>query len=182
MAYDHFEHRHRFAAWAASRAAQRGLTSTEVLCAAIEASALPEFVRSSEALNIDAVAFERQHRSWCRAILKFLKRRGIEEATYGRAAKLVAIYLKAMVVVGPCASSELAAMAHPPIDSMLLKRIATIAAVEPSLRLRLRSIAWTKLDEKEYYSLIAALRSVMVPSDPWWKLEEYWNVSIKRLS
>lgn len=182
MAYDHFEHRHRFAAWAAARAAQRGLTSTDVLCAALEASALPEFVRRKGASRIDAASFERQHRSWCRSILKFLKRRGIKAATYGRAAKLVAIYLKAMVVVGPGASSSLAAVAHPPIDSILLKCLAANPGVQPSLKPRLHSTVWTKLDERDYYSLIVALRSVLAPSDPWWKLEEFWNVSSTRSS
>ena len=41
----------------------------------------------------------------------------------------------------------------------------------------MRSVAWMKLTEEEYYSLLAELRAVLADADPWWKLEEYWNVA-----
>ena len=38
-------------------------------------------------------------------------------------------------------------------------------------------IAWTRLTEDTYYSLLAELRAVLADEDPWWKLEKYWNAA-----
>ena len=66
---------------------------------------------------------------------------------------------------------------HPPIDRTLLQRLAATAAIDAPQRARWKSVAWTKLTEEEYYSLLAELRAVLADGDPWWKLEEYWNVA-----
>jgi hypothetical protein len=42
--YDVFEHRHRFAVWAAARAAQRGFVTVEKLRDALEATDIVAFV------------------------------------------------------------------------------------------------------------------------------------------
>ena len=177
MPYDHFEHRHRFAMWTGARATQRGLTSTKMLCGAIEATSVRKFLRDPVSLDIDAKAFEARHREWCNAALEYLLEQGIESVTFGRVAKLFAVYLKAMVVVGESPQSKLSAVIHPPIDRTLLQRLAVTAAIDAPQRVRWKSVAWTKLTEEEYYSLLAELRAVLADGDPWWKLEEYWNVA-----
>ena len=45
MAYSHFEHRHKFAAWCAARAVQRKFAKTIVLKAALERCGVVEFIK-----------------------------------------------------------------------------------------------------------------------------------------
>jgi hypothetical protein len=176
MSYDHFEHRHRFASWAGARAAQRAFAPSAVLCSAIEATSLRAFLREPASLDIAACRFDRRHRIWCNAVIKHLSDNGIEDATFGRAAKLIAVYLKAMVVVGENAQSQLASVVHPPIDRILLQSMAKSTVIRSPHQSHWRSVAWTKLDESEYYSLLGELRTVLGESEPWWKIEEYWKI------
>ena len=175
--YDHFEHRHRFAMWTGARAAQRGFASTKILCGAIEATSVREFLRNPASLDTDAREFELKHREWCNVALEHLSKQGVEGATFGRMAKLFAVYLKAMVVVGENPRSKLAAVIHPPIDRILLQRLASTVAVDSRQRRLWRKVAWTRLTEDTYYSLLAELRAVLADEDPWWKLEKYWNAA-----
>src|SRR5690606_23430641 len=101
MDYDIDEHRHRFALWAASRAAQRGLSGGAVmaLSTAIDCSSLPGTVRSDRsAWPSSATEFDDSHRHWCSEICARFLEDTANFLSYGRAAKLVAIYLKATVV------------------------------------------------------------------------------------
>ena len=176
MDYDLFEHRHRFAIWAAARAAQRGLTSVGMLRNALEATDIVRFVRLRSSLRTGAQAFDRQHRRWCSSILRYLHRHGVEKAAYGHAAKLVGIYLKSMIVVGPYADSRLASVIHRPIDRMLLSRLTSPDV--GSLRMsRWRHTSWTSLDERSYYALVSDLREVLPRKEAFWKLEQYWTVT-----
>jgi len=134
-----------------------------------------EFVRANEARPITADQFDTLHREWCDAARKALHRSGVAGCTFGRAAKLIAVYLKAMVVVGPYWYSSLACVAHPPIDRILLQaagRAMTGAASKAWL-----TINWTQLDRKRYYKLITELRATLAPGAAFWRLEEHWNIS-----
>ncbi len=175
MPYDHFEHRHRFAVWAAARATQRAFTSVENLRDALKSTHLPAFLRSPASLDTDAESFDTHHQEWCNAIVSFLSGRQIKGATFGRAAKLVAVYLKAMVVIGAHSQSRLATVAHPPIDRVLLQSLASSPDLKNPHKSEWRTTAWTKLDEQGYYKLISELRSVVPEPQPWWKLEQYWG-------
>ena len=53
-----------------------------------------------------------------------LDERGVEDVTFGKAAKLLAIYLKSMIIVGGHHESPFARVAAPPIDEILLRRLA----------------------------------------------------------
>ncbi len=173
MAYSLDEHRHRFAAWAAARAAQRAFASVPELISALEASGLPERLRSAEWQNwpASAEAFDQFHRETCRRIVGHLLP-AHPDAGYGRAAKLVAIYIKALVVCGGHAEHPLASVAHPPIDRILLQNLAK--------KPRLSSCgdkAWTQLDEDEYFELIRLLREEGLSSPRFWEVEEAWSAS-----
>jgi hypothetical protein len=124
MTYDLFEHRHRFAVWAAARAAQRGYTSISVLREALEGSDIVVFLRDPASVECGVSRFDQLHLHWCRSIFTTLHNQGIAGTSFGRVAKLVAVYLKAMVVTGPLGTSPLAAVIHPPIDRILLQNIA----------------------------------------------------------
>lgn len=178
MPYDHFEHRHRFAVWAAASAAQRGLTSSANLIDAIENSGIRAFLENRRSLDTGHRAFERQHRIWCSSIVNFLREdRDIEAASFGRAAKLVAVYLKAMIVNGPYGGSSLARVAHPPIDRLLLQAISRCDEVNSRHKRAWRATAWTQLDEAGYYELMNQLRGVLSDDAPLWMLEEHWIVT-----
>ena len=168
--YSEALHEHNFAAWAAARAAQRGFTNTGNLKSALEATDIGEFASDPR----DMVDFDEKHTRWCRQIVVYLSSHGVQNATFGRAAKLVGVYLKSRVVLKNL-SSEAAARIYPPIDSILLQSIARDEAVSPEDRKLCRSTTWTKLNEQEYRRLLDTLRRVN-QSDPFWKLERYWSV------
>jgi hypothetical protein len=102
----------------------------------------------------------------------YLQGRVVKDPTFGRAAKLVAVYLKSMVVLA-APESGLAHVAHPPIDRILLQNLARQRGL-PKQHTR---TPWTKLDEEQYQALIACLQSYMHPNEPFWKLEEFWTVT-----
>lgn len=181
MDYDLHEHRHRFAVWAAARAAQRGLTNVAVLRSALEATDLRASLTSPDSLNSTASEYDQRHRRWCISILDHLRRGGVAKAMYGRAAKLVAVYVKVMVVVGPASASSLAAVAHPPIDRLLLQALSKSPDLSATSRRRFAGVAWTQLDEDQYYQLIADLRRVVGSAEPFWILERHWSVTSDRV-
>jgi hypothetical protein len=102
MAYGLAEHRHRFAVWAAARAAQRGFTTVRNLRDALQATDIRAVLASPSTFEYSATQFDELHRQWCLSICASLADRGLskEKGTYGRAAKLVAVYLKAIVMMG----------------------------------------------------------------------------------
>jgi hypothetical protein len=179
MIYDLFEHRHRFSVWAGARAAQRGWAKakTPVLGEAVENCGVVGFLRAETAAPIDELRFEEFHRAWCRKIVTFLEKKGIPNATYGRAAKLVAVYLKAMVVVGPSWNTDLARVLHPPIDEKLLDKVSRSPEISSLHQPRWGRIKWTKLDAPAYYQLIAELKESLPDGDPFWTLERFWTVT-----
>jgi hypothetical protein len=120
--YPHFLHRHNFAIWAAARASQRrwGSAKTALIKTAVEASGLAKAVEDNASWPPDKEAFDTFHRHHCHRIMQRLEADGVQTVTYGRAAKIVAIYLKSMVVVGPDWDTQFARLIHPPIDNMLL--------------------------------------------------------------
>ena len=171
--YDIFEHRHRFSAWAAARAAQRGLTSVEILSQALDDSTIKPFVRDHFEDKITAEEFRELHRKWCKKIVRSLERNGVKDVPFGRAAKLVGVYLKSMIVVGPHSETALAKVAHPPVDRLLLQELARHVMGER--RKTFRKTAWTELNEDDYYELIRQLRQEVPESDPFWHLERHWK-------
>lgn len=175
--YTLFEHRHRFAVWAGARAAQRAFTSVENLRDALEATDVRAYLENPDSLQADAMVYKSNHRRWCNQIVEFLLERGVADATFGRAAKLVAVYFKAMVITGPHAHTSLAASAHPPVDRVLLQNLAGSPKIRSQHKRAWRAAAWTRLSETQYYELIDQIREILPHPEPWWKLEEYWTVT-----
>ena len=175
--YTRFEHRHRFSVWAAARAAQRGFKggSVDALTAALESCGVSVYLSTSESLDTSQRKFDRLHRQWCRRIMKHLSGCGVQDATFGRAAKLLAVYLKSMVVIGSGARSNLAKTAHPPVDRILLRELARADDIEHPNQRAWAQVNWTELGEKEYYTLISQLRSCLKRGEPMWHLERYWH-------
>lgn len=176
MPYDLFTHRHNFAVWAAARAAQRGFTNVQNLKEALEASGVQRFLPDPAFTDVNCTRFDELHRSWCTAIVNCLNARNIPNVTFGRAAKLIAIYLKAMVITGGSAYSTLGRCIHPPIDRRLLQALASDSRHDKQERDGWRQTNWTQINENEYYELIKTLRATLSPEIPFWMLEEYWTV------
>jgi len=177
MPYDLFEHRHRFSVWAAARATQRGFTTVDNLRDALQSTDIAHFVRKHVTDRIDANGFAIRHGKWCDNIVEFLLDAGIQNVSFGRAAKLVAVYLKSMVVVGPYANSSLAQVAHPPIDRLLLQALSRLEDLPREARRIFRTTNWTDLKREEYYALIERIRVSVPDLNPFWHLERYWTVT-----
>lgn len=176
MTYTLHEYKHNFSSWAACRAAQRGFATNLEICQAIDASTLPAFAKKSdESLRISASTFDSKHDRWCKDIAVVLERTRGESSTYGRAAKIVAIYLKTYVVLDQSRSRTLAFYAHPPIDKVLLKNAAREPCLSAEEKSFLRGVAWTKMDGKEYADVLNILGMLLYEDEPWWVLEKYWN-------
>jgi hypothetical protein len=176
MPYDLAEHRHRFAVWAAARAAQRGFTSVERLRGALEGSSIQADLRVPATLALEAAGFDKLHRGWCRSICATLNGCDVRNVAFGRAAKLVAVYLKATVLMGENWDTPFARCMHPPVDRILLQTLASSVEISSPHKGSWRRINWTRLDEGAYYQLIDQLRAV--PSSvPFWRIEKYWQPS-----
>lgn len=164
--YTFNNHRHNYAIWTAARAVQRGFTTTLNIKAAIDKSNLKAFAESS--VDVSIGEFEQFHRQCCRQIISNLQDVMTGVPTYGRAAKIVSIYLKTSVVLpgkGECNRSKLI---HPPIDSILLTNLNS------DLKLTgLRNRLWTKFSEEEYWEVVYLIRDTIGCFD--WKLERYWT-------
>lgn len=175
MPYDVQEHRHRFAAWAAARAAQRGLKGATVkrLGKALEDCGVDQFVRAPRCVGTSAQAFEQLHRKWCRGVVRSVRcQPRITNFLYGRAAKLVAVYVKCTIVLEDPECS-LARVAHPPIDGILLRNVARCCNDTKLPRVNGRIKAWSTLSDSEYYELISNLHELL-DGQPFWMLEKYW--------
>ena len=171
------EHSHRFAAWCAARAATRKLrgATNGAIRQALEASELPGLLAADPASWPRTTdEFEALHARWCSQIVQALNEAGVDGATYGRAAKVVAIYLKTRVVCGGQASSDLGRLAHPPIDSILLKALAKEVGFSPAARKLWRETRWTQLDAAGYSEVIASLRSEGLDGDGFGRVERWW--------
>jgi hypothetical protein len=179
MPYDLVEHRHRFAVWAAARAAQRGFTTVRNLRKALQATDVRTMLGKPSTFEASAAQFDELHRRWCSTICLSLAGDGISKAkaTYGRAAKLVAVYLKAIVIMGDRYGSSFGRNMHPPIDRILLQGLATSKMISSSHQAAWRAISWTQLDRAGYELLVDQLRSVLPAGKPFWMIEEYWEPS-----
>lgn len=170
MPYSEFQHRHNFAVWTAARAAQRGLTTVKNLRDALDQSGVVLFAKKPSNLR----RFNEQHRVWCRSISDFLESRGVSGATYGRAAKLVNVYLKSMITIQD-SSSPAANIIHPPIDRILIQNLSKKPELADGAKAMLTKLNWTEIDEDSYFELIKFLRQLN-GDRPFWMIEEYWTV------
>jgi len=177
MNYDLAEHRHRFAIWAAARAAQRGFTTVGNLRDALEATDIREVLSDPDTLRISATQFDALHQGWCSSICSSLSARQVSKVTHGRAAKVVAVYLKAVVLMGDRSDSQLGRNMHPPIDRTLLQSLAASDQITSPHKATWRSVSWTQLDRAGYDVLISQLRGTIPAGAPFWTIEEHWEPS-----
>lgn len=178
MTYDFKEHKHRFAIWTAARAVQRGFATTSLIREAINASGLRKFAESENSITQEE--FDSLHKDWCEDLMKTFNTKIITrlgrgaKCSYGRAAKIVAIYLKTSVILPSGGDAERSLLIHPPLDSIIFTSIAKDAEYAD-----LRFKNWTTLDESQYWDIVKLLRNHKLGFN--WKIEELWDpVMIKK--
>jgi hypothetical protein len=172
MDYNFFQHIHNFAIWAAARSVARNFTGTTIIREAIEEIGLPnKLERLSNLPSLDASIYDNFHREVCRDMILSLKSKLVSDqlkVTYGKTAKIVAIYIKTRYVLTD-PGSALSKYAHPPIDAILLKSLAV-----KYKELGYENIKWTMLGEDEYFNLIHKLRQNL-KFDYFWEVEDNWQ-------
>ena len=168
MKYTLNTHLHNFAVWTAARAVSRNFTTTAAVRGAIECTNLRELIDTDEEFTLDS--FDEYHRSTARSIVSFFQSLGgatSEKTSYGRAAKIIAVYIKTIATIRDGRGS-LAKFAHPPIDRILLTNLHKEYPL-----LNTNNINWTQLDEHSYFDLVERLRTIKV--DYFWELERFWS-------
>jgi hypothetical protein len=170
--YNIEEHLHRFAVWTSARAVARNFTGTGNIQTALE-SVKKELIPFLEGQDdfICQESFDVWHRKIAQVLVQDLKKRvsDSKKVSHGRAAKILAVYLKTVYVLR-FPESETSKFIHPPIDRVLLTNIQKRGGIKfkpfPN---------WTELDREEYIELIEQLRR-FVGEEPFWKLEVFWNL------
>ncbi len=165
-------HNHRFAAWAASRAASGRRCSFSVELGRELLEKCSGLTRATEPDQLPPKAiFDIVHKRWRLAVVEAAKAQS-KPFTHGIAAKLINVYLKSRFVCGGFHAQDSVRFLHPPIDSSLLKTLAELnfggygkAWIEHP---------WTTLDSEQYEHLIALIRESL-RGEPLWKIEEYWK-------
>jgi hypothetical protein len=160
MEYNIREHRHRFASWAAARAAQRGFTNTKNIIEAINSTDIRKTVETKSLWPKRKSDFERLHRQWCTQIISTLRKLGVK-SSYGRAAKIVAIYFKIAIILSDNERSVFGKIIHPPVDRILLS----------SLNIKQN---WTTLSEEKYFLVMKKLKEIN-GNKAFWEIECNWK-------
>lgn len=172
--YSIAEHRHRFAAWAAGRAASvRGCRfSVEQGKILLAATQLRDVLTDLGNLPRDV---DSAHRAWRNEILEAARVQGLE-FTHGVAAKLINVYLKAALVCAGLHRDERVQALHPPIDNLLLTTLAqeNVGGRRAEWQLA-RRIQWSKLNSDQYQAVINAVRSTLELGTPLWHIEKHWR-------
>lgn len=173
--YSIHEHSHRFAAWAAARAAsvrnyRFTVSQGKGLMESIGFSGAPYTADDLPPPDqIDDV-----HRAWRERMIDTAQARGLP-ITHGIAAKLINVYLKARFVSGLTAHHPHVASIHPPIDRVLLNELAAMkfgGDARPWRKARDR--AWSNFTSAEYQDVINLIRTHL-NGQPLWMIEKHWR-------
>ena len=177
MHYTIEEHHHRFAAWAASSSAsasplcrfkvRAGVTILE------KSGFVPSFFSPSQLPAPSAL--DAKHRKWRKDIIAAAANEQLT-FTHGVAAKLINCYLKMRFVCGGHHADNRVQMLHPPIDEVLLQKLAVVNYGGNAKQWRhFRNARWSKFDSSTYEEVIALIRSSLPLNEPLWKIEQHWK-------
>ena len=176
MAYTIDEHKHRFSAWAASRAASVTNYRFSVLVGRkiIEKIEFMDFAANPDSAQVVVEQFDQMHQQWREQAIEAAHERG-KNFSHGIAAKLINVYLKGMIVCGGFYDHPIAACLHPPIDELLLKELYVndIGGLRNTWS-KARKQRWSNFDSQQYEDVISAIRQAMSGS-PLWQIEQHWR-------
>jgi hypothetical protein len=174
-AYTIEEHKHRLAAWAASRAASVNGCRFKVQLgvAILEGSSFDAAFSLSDLPAEDDV--DVVHARWRKTVIKKSANYGLD-FTHGVAAKLINVYLKVRFVCGGKHADKRVQNLHPPIDALILQELAKQNfGGEAKQWRRFGLVRWSKFDSSTYQSAIALIRQTLPVGTPLWKIEEFWE-------
>jgi hypothetical protein len=170
MPYTIETHKHRFAAWAASRAASvKGCRFTvEQGKAILETIGINHILSQPDNLP-QPQDFDPTHREWRNKVIYVAQELGLK-FTHGVAAKLINIYLKAGFVCAGQHDNPRVQTIHPPIDSLLLDELfrQNLGGFRSEWNTA-RRIRWSNLDSEQYDNVICHIRLAMQPEQALWK-------------
>jgi hypothetical protein len=172
MEYTLSEHRHRFAVWTAARSVQRSWTTTLLISQAICSTSLYEFVNSYKAI-LKQNDFDKMHKKWCEQMINKFQSLGVM-ASYGRVAKIIAVYLKTSIIIRANEGDNILSIIHPPIDRILLRNLPVNVKEFKSIRV----LNWTQLDSKSYWFIVDTIREKLGAFD--WRLEILWRPELDK--
>jgi hypothetical protein len=169
-------HKHRFAAWAAGRAASTVLGSrfkVEQGRAILEECGFTaDFSRPEQLPKPNAI--DEEHRKWRDRVIASANSRNLS-FTHGMAAKLINIYLKGRFVCGGFHADERVQNLHPPIDRVLLDTLAkkNVAGKRAEWR-QAAMTGWSNFGSDDYERVIELIRLSM-QGEALWRIEEHWK-------
>ena len=169
------EHRHRFAAWCAGRAASVKGSRFKVEDAKriIEEAKLNTYLTDPSSLP-SASDIDTRHRQWRNAIINSASGLNLE-LSHGVAAKLINIYFKAAFVCGGYHSDERVKALHPPIDNVLLGKLydKDVGGLRETWK-EAKKTRWSKFNSEQYEKVIFGIRKSL-SSSSLWEIEQYWQ-------
>jgi hypothetical protein len=186
-AYTIQEHRHRFAVWAAGRACSRGKGKGFTVKNArtmLEAAGLKKINSADDLPGPEEID------RWVNVLIRAVMKAGVKQCgldiSYGRAQKLVNIYLKSKIVCGVSRHDDRIKKLHPPLDSELLNNLHKGAdRLKPGQRkqflkkldtARSKGRSWTGFNKPTYDAYIRAIK-ILQQGRPLWEVEECWMPS-----
>ena len=175
MSYTAALHQHRLAAWCASTAARASKYCRFEVEKGIRTLEGVGFDHGFGLANLPAIPdIDTEHEKWRKAIIVSAGRQSIDGFTHGVAAKLINCYLKVRFVCGPYWADPRVRALQPPIDRVLLKRLAKAnAGGHASIWREARDWGWSLFTSEIYQKVIDHVRRVA--DNEMWKIEEYWQ-------
>ena len=173
-AFSFDEYKHRYAAWAASRAASTISCrfKVEVGVAIIDAAGLRQKLGRVEALPSAAQAMAEQ-RALREAIIDAASAHGLA-FSHGIAAKLLGMYVKGYLLDHTNAFHDAVIELHPPLDSQMLEQLVAAEVGDLDLWRNLQKTKWTNFDCEQFEAAVLDLRRILGPCVPLWQAERYW--------
>jgi hypothetical protein len=176
LPYSIHEHKHRFSAWAAGRAANvNGCRfSVEQAKAILERANLKQLLVGPDQLP-GPLKIDLTHLEWRDAVIAAAKSQDLN-FTHGVAAKLINIYLKAGLVCSGHATDPRVQALHPPIDGMLLDELyqKNVGGLRVAWS-KARATRWSKFTSEQYQAVISSIRTSLGGNVPLWEVEQYWR-------
>jgi hypothetical protein len=152
ITYSINEHRHRFAAWAAARAANRGVRglTTKLAREWLEQIGFTDLISDPNKLPSQS-AFDEQHATWRAKLADLAQPSNIRLRGFHQHPRVKSL--------------------HPPVDSILLRGMVANGFGNAD---DFEGIHWTKLNSSGYQKVIDAIRSA-TKTGPLWEVEKFWR-------
>jgi hypothetical protein len=134
----------------------------------------PEFSRPEQLPSPERM--DEDHRQWRHAVIDIARSCG-HELTHGVAAKLINVYLKCRFVCGGHHAHENVRSLHPPIDDVLLRRLAEDdCGGFKADWCKAHRTRWSNFKSVDYEVVIDRIRQTQEQrGEPLWEIERYWK-------